>query len=86
MQNNSEFFFCLLNLFLSSVFRFRRRRRGCSNSLVALPQKHEETLICDARFHWKSGYLMENARRKRRPQVPIERPLIDHSRKYHNIP
>ena len=26
-------FFCLLNLFLSSVFRLRRR--GCSNSLVA---------------------------------------------------
>ena len=72
------FFFCLLNLFFSSAFRLRRRRRGCSNSLVALPQKHASVqfLICDAGFHWKSGYLMENARRKRRPQVPIERPLI----------
>ena len=72
------FFFCLLNLFFSSAFRLRRRRRGFSNSLVALPQKHASVqfLICDAGFHWKSGYLMENARRKRRPQVPIERPLI----------
>ena len=78
MQNNSFFFFCLSNLFFSSAFRLRRRRRGCSNSLVALPQKQASVqfLICDAGFHWKSGYLMENARRKRRPQVPIERPLI----------
>ena len=71
-----SFFYCLLNLFLSSVFRLRRRSRGCSSSLVALPQKHVQFLIWDAGFHWKSGYLMENARRKRRPQVPIERPLI----------
>ena len=72
------FFFCLLNLFFSSAFRLRRRRRGCSNSLLALPQKQASVkfLICEAGFHWKSGYLMENARRKRRPQVPIERPLI----------
>ena len=72
------FFFCLLNLFFSSAFRLRRRRRGFSNSLVALPQKHASVqfLICDAGFHWKSGYLMENARRKRRPQLSIERPLI----------
>ena len=63
-----SFFFCLLNPLLSSVFRLRRRRRGCSNSLDL------QFLIWN--FHWKSGYLMENARRKRRPQVPIERRLI----------
>ena len=37
-----SFFFCLLNLLLSSIFRLRRRRRGCSNSLDV------QFLICDA--------------------------------------
>lgn len=63
----SERFFCVLNLLPFLYSCFRRHHRSCSSLPLRYLAKEFLTTIS-----LKNLRLMENAGRKRRPQIPLE--------------